>query len=119
MIFSALFIIPLAHAGLALASSLAAWLNIAMLAWYLQKHQIYQIQAGWGTFLTRVLVSNALLSFTLWYGSDDLSLWFSWHWYQRFIHLFGLLFIGMIVYLGCLWLSGMRLEDLKVQGANL
>lgn len=119
MLFSALLIKPLAHAGIALASSLAAWLNIILLSWYLLKHKIYHLQPGWSTFLTRIIASNTLLSLILWYGSDDLPMWFAWHWYQRFIHLFGLLFIGMIVYLGCLWLSGMRLADLKVQGVNL
>lgn len=119
VIFSALLIHPLAHAGLALASSLSAWLNIILLTIILYKRDIYRFQAGWGIFLMRIGFANLLLAVLLWIGSAEISQWINWHWYERVVHLFGLLFIGMIIYLGSLWLTGMRLHHLKVQGANL
>lgn len=119
IIFSALLIHPLAHAGLALASSLSAWLNITLLTITLHKRNIYRFQPGWGVFIMRLGVANLMLSLLLWLASDDVSTWLSWHWYQRFIHLFGLLLVGMIIYLGSLWVTGMRLQHFKVQGASL
>ncbi len=119
IIFSALLIHPLAHAGLALASSLSAWLNIILLTITLHKRNIYRFQTGWGVFLMRIGVANLLLALLLWSGSNELSQWISWHWYERYAHLFGLLFLGMIIYLGSLWITGMRLHHLKVQGASL
>ena len=83
------------------------------------KRNIYRFQAGWGVFLMRIGLANLMLAVLLWMGSDEISQWISWHWYERYTHLFGLLFVGMIIYLGCLWITGMRLHHLKIQGANL
>lgn len=119
VIFSAILIHPLAHAGLALASSLSAWLNVILLTVVLHKRNIYRFQSGWGMFLMRLGIANLMLSLLLWQGSANISYWLTWHWYEKFSHLFGLLFLGMLIYLGSLWVTGMRLHHLKVQGVNL
>jgi putative peptidoglycan lipid II flippase len=115
MILNGILIMPLAHAGLALASSLASWFNVAVLWMMLYKRGIYRFQAGWGLFAFRLLSANSLLCLLLWWGQGNLATWLNWHWYQRFAHvlLLGVLAIG--VYLGTLWLTGMRARDFKAK----
>ena len=115
MILNALLIIPLAHAGLALASSLAAWFNTALLGFGLHRLGILRFQSGWSTFALRLVVANSLLASFLWGTSGDMMDWMAWHWQQRFLHVFILGIAAIILYLGCLLLSGMRLQDLKVR----
>ena len=118
MILNALLIIPLAHAGLALASSLAAWINTGLLGYALHRLGILRFQQGWSAFAMRLLFANGVLGILLWYGAGDLNDWLSWHWQQRFSHVFLLGMAAVIIYLGCLFLSGMRLHDIKVRPVN-
>lgn len=113
MILSAVLIWPLAHAGLALASSLSSWFSVTVLWVMLYRRGIYVVQKGWNKFLMQLLFANAVLSAFLWWASGDTLVWMHWHWYQRLLHVF-LLGVGAIaIYIGSLWLSKMRLKDLK------
>ncbi len=115
MILNAALIVPLKHAGLALASSLGSWLNTILLLVSLYKQGIYRLQAGWGKFILQLLIANSVLGLFLWWGSGDLTRWLNWDWQQRFLHVFLLGIISIALYIGCLWLSGMRTRDLKVK----
>jgi len=44
----------------------------------------------------------------LWFTTSNLATWLQWDWHQRVPHLAGLIVMGSVVYLGCLWLSGTR-----------
>ena len=92
MILNATLIFPLAHAGLALASSLSSWFNAALLGWGLYKRGIYRWQQGWGLFALRLLFSNGLVALFLWWQAGTMATWMHWHWQQRFEHIF---LIGM------------------------
>ena len=110
---SALLIFPLAHAGLALATSLASWVNVTLLWILLYRSEIYSPQAGWKKFLLRLILANGIVSFFLWTMAGDISRWLFWNWQQRFLHL-GLLGAGAILlYLLSLWISGMRFSDVR------
>src|SRR5690606_34017808 len=50
MVFNLMLVFSLAHVGLALATTLAAFLNAGLLAWGLHKEQIWQFQPGWLKF---------------------------------------------------------------------
>ncbi|MFP3442355.1 lipid II flippase MurJ, partial [Pantoea sp. SIMBA_133] len=50
MVFNLILIWPLAHAGLALATALSAFLNAGMLAWLLRRQGVLRFQPGWGRF---------------------------------------------------------------------
>lgn len=114
-ILNATLIFPLAHAGLALAGSLASWFNTLLLIWQLHRKDIYRFQAGWGLFFLRLLGANAILGLFLWWRGGNIATWMNWHWYQRFGHMFVLGIAAIIIYVACLWLSGMRLKDLKAK----
>lgn len=115
IILNAVLIFPLAHAGLALATSLGSWLNTFLLLRKLRQRGIYQIQPGFGKFLLRLLFANVAIAILLYFWQGNLTTWLHWHWPQRLLHilLYGL--VSILVYLGCLWLSGMRISDLKAR----
>src|SRR5690606_37913935 len=62
---------PLAHVGLALATSLSAVLNAGMLWWGLRKIGVYQAQPGWPMFTLRLIIAcAALAAVVMWLGQD-------------------------------------------------
>lgn len=118
MILNGALIWPLAHAGLALASSLASWINVVCLWWLLYRREIYRLQAGWAKFLLQLFLANSALSLFLWWSAGATTTWLNWHWQQRFLHVFLLGITAIVIYLGTLWISGMRLRDLRAQVAT-
>ncbi|HEA25965.1 MAG TPA: murein biosynthesis integral membrane protein MurJ [Ectothiorhodospiraceae bacterium] len=117
-----LFVVPLliggvvgAHAGLALATSLAAFLNAGLLFRYLHREGIYRAEAGWGMFVFRLLVANSVLAAIILWVNADLSLWLEWGMFERVTQL--LLIIGgsVLAYLVTLFLVGIRPHTLLPQ----
>lgn len=104
-------IVPLRHAGLALAIGLGACLNAGLLYYQLRKQEIYQPQPGWAIFLLRILVALVVMGgvLTVTMGSD--TLWLEHSTIQRIIHLLWVVLAGMTSYFAVLWLSGLRLRD--------
>jgi len=113
MILNAILIFPLKHAGLALASSLSAWFNVGLLTWGLYRLGILHFQKGWGFFALRLLFANGILAAFLWWMPADTATWLLWHWPQRFMHILTLGTSSIILYLSCLYISGIRLRDFK------
>lgn len=109
-------ILPLKHAGIALATSLAAFINVGCLLYFLRKKQLYQPQNGWLQFGLRIGGANLMLALWLLYGGGELTYWLSASLGERFFHLAFLLSIGCIIYASALWLSGLRLGHLLVPG---
>lgn len=110
-----LFVVPLVwwqvegtHAGLALATSLAAYLNAFLLGRYLYREQIYRPQLGWGHFARRLLLANLLLALGLLWGVPAAEAWMSWPFEQRLAMMVLVVVVGMVGYLGLLW--GLRLS---------
>jgi len=114
MIFNVILIWPLKHAGIALATSLAAALNSGLLFYFLRQKKIYIPRDGWGFFGFRLFAANAVLAVWLWFGSGDMQSWVTHHSLWRVTHLFGLLVSAAVVYLGSLWLAGVRMRDVLI-----
>jgi len=118
MVLNGLLVIFFAHVGLALAASLASWLNVLLLLMVLVRQGIYKLQPGWGLFSLRLIVANAVVGILLCWQAGSLEQWLNWHWYQRVGHLSLLMFLAMVVYLLSLWLCGMRLKDFYLKAAS-
>lgn len=99
---------PLAHAGLALATSLAAFLNAGLLYFNLRKRRIYQPQPGWRKFLLQLLGANLIMAVLLWFGIGDLVSWVHASSSQRLLHLSGLVIGGGIGYALAVLAVGIR-----------
>lgn len=119
IILNATLIFPLAHAGLALASSLSSWLNTLLLLFTLQRRGIYEVQSGWWLFAGRLMLANIILVAYLWWTGGDLTHWIQWRWFQRFLHIFVIGISAIGIYVAILWLSGMRLKDLRANASAL
>ena len=110
---SLLLLKPLAHVGLALATSLSAWLNVVLLLVNLWRMKIYRPQMGWWIFLARLLFANLVLWGLLFGLKQPLEHWLAWHWWQRLWHVLLLIGAGMLSYFVCLWLTGLRWRELR------
>ncbi len=102
---------PLAHAGLALATSLASLCNAGMLLALLVREAVYVPAAGWGKFVLRGAIGSGAMLALLWYFSAPLATWLAWTGWQRVWHLFALIFAAIIIYFLGLYISGMRTSD--------
>lgn len=114
MLLNAALFIPLAHAGLALATSLAAWTNAGLLFFALQRAKIYRLQPGWRTFFWQMLFANIALCAFCYFGSPQLDRWLAWNWHMRLAHLAFLTAGAIIIYFGALRLSGMRWQTFRM-----
>lgn len=113
MVLNLMLIWPLQHAGLALATSLSAFLNAGLLFAGLYRLGIYRPNAGWGLFALRIVVANGVMvGIILWMGSSTQS-WLEWSVWQRAWQLAQLCFAGGSAYFAVLFLAGLRLKHLR------
>ena len=111
------FIIPLRHAGLALAIGLGACLNAGLLYYKLRSHQIYQPQPGWAMFMAKISIALTMMGGTLWFASGSDASWLLGSTLERAARLAWVVPIGAISYFFTLWLLGFRLKNFSRQGA--
>jgi putative peptidoglycan lipid II flippase len=102
---------PLAHAGLALATSLGACLNASLLYYLLHQRGIHLPRAGWVVFLLKLLLAVTVMGAVVWYAADAPQRWFAAAWQVRVAWLSGVVVLGAVVYFATLWLLGFRLRD--------
>lgn len=105
------FIGPLKHAGLSLSIGLAACLNASLLYWQLRKQNIFTPQAGWGRFLTRLIIAVLVMAaalFGMLYVMPD---WAQGNMAHRLIRLMVVVVVGVVAYFATLALLGFRVKD--------
>lgn len=105
------FIGPLKHAGLSLSIGLAACLNAGLLYWQLRKQNIFTPQAGWGRFLTRLIIAVLVMAaalFGMLYVMPD---WAQGNMAHRLIRLMAVVVVGVVAYFATLALLGFRVKD--------
>jgi putative peptidoglycan lipid II flippase len=105
------FIVPLRHAGLALAIGLGACVNAALLYRGLRRRGIYAPQPGWGPFLGKLALAVGAMGAALWWASGSATAWLAAPAAQRVAHLAALVALGAAVYFAVLWALGFRLRD--------
>jgi len=115
MVLNAILVWPLKHAGIALATSLSAVLNAGLLFWFLKKNAHYLPRPGWGYFSLRLLLANGVLGVFLWLSGGSLADdWIAADVFTRIEHLAVMLVSAGLLYLGTLWLTGMRPRHVMV-----
>ena len=110
MVFNLILIVPLAHAGLALATSLSAWLNGYLLWRGLRKEGAWQSQAGWPRFLMQLLFANGALAVVVLWLAPPVPVWLENGGYQRAGDMAILVGAGVAVYFVALALAGVRVR---------
>jgi putative peptidoglycan lipid II flippase len=108
---------PLKHAGLALAISLGACLNAALLYRGLRKSGAYRPVAGWPVFLLKVGTSVGFMAVVLFTTMGEASWWLAAGWEKKIPAVIGLVVLGTAVYAGCLLAFGFRPRDFSRRAA--
>ncbi|MDP6536175.1 MAG: murein biosynthesis integral membrane protein MurJ [Gammaproteobacteria bacterium] len=98
----------LAHFGLALATSLAAFVNAGLLMQGLRADGVYRFQPGWLLFIARILVANGVMAYFLVSMAGDWQTWTDWDITTKITRLTLLVGGGVILYSGMLFGSGLR-----------
>ena len=102
------FLGGMAHVGLALATSLAAFLNAGLLLRGLQAEGVFRFQPGWGVFLLRALLANGLMVYFLLSFSGDWQDWLVWSITDKVVQLAMLVLGGVFIYVAVLYAAGLR-----------
>lgn len=103
----------LAHAGLALASMLASYLNCAALFLLLRQRQIYQAQKGWFRYLGQLAFANTLMVIYLISMNSTIQVWFNRPLSTRIGFLLIHVILSSLIYLQALYISGLRPKHLR------
>ena len=112
-VFCALLIWNLAHAGLALASTLAGYVNCGLLLFLLIKRGIYQPQQGWRLFILQLLFANSVLAFYLYQVIGDIPDWINQPPLWRMLTLLMHTSIAIICYLISLRIVGVKVAQFR------
>ena len=114
MVFNLILIWPLAHAGLALATALSAFMNAGMLGYLLRKQGILVFQPGWQRFALQLLGGSTVMSVGLYWLAPEWQVWLEFSLFQRIGWVSVLVGLGAGVYFAWLAAFGLRLKQLKM-----
>jgi len=117
MLFNLALIFPLQHAGLALATSLSAYLNAWLLWRGLRRSELYRPHAGWGRLGMQVLSACVAMGSVLWFAAADLESWMAQSNLWRAAYLAGWIGLGAVVYFTVLLVLGWRPREI-LQGVD-
>ncbi len=119
MVLNLAFVLPLmyflgiGHVGLALATSVAAYLNAGLLFRGLRSEGIFQFQPGWGLYTLRLLAASVVMALVVLLLKAEIADWLAWDWRQRAWQMAILCAAGVVAYLLVHLLLGTRMADLR------
>lgn len=113
LVVKLVLVFPLAHVGLALSSSLVAFLNAALLYCALRRAGVYTPEPGWLRLMAQVAFANTVMGALLWWGVGDWASWAQWHAMERVMHLMLWVVAGAVSYFACLWVTGVRYHHFR------
>lgn len=113
MAFNLMLVFWLDHAGLALATSLSAFLNAGLLWLGLRKSGVFVWQTGWLKYLLQLILSTGVLLAVLLMLNPSLEQWIAGDWLQRALWMGSLVATGGMGYLLTLVLTGLRLRHIR------
>jgi putative peptidoglycan lipid II flippase len=118
IILSLLLVSPMKHTGLALATSLAAWVNASLLLHLLIQGGIYKPQPGWVKFLGKVAAAAGAMTAVLWWGVGGFDEWLARGLLDRALLLALWVTVGAGVYFAVILACGIRPRQLILKRAN-
>jgi putative peptidoglycan lipid II flippase len=113
MVFNAIFAYFYGYVGLAIATALSAFVNMALLYRGLHIAGVYQVTKRTVFFIIRLMVAGAAMVAAILWQLEDMSVWLNWSFAHRSGVLGMLIALGASVYLAVVFLLGVRLKDLK------
>ncbi len=118
MVFNLPLVLLLAHTGLALATTLSAYLNALWLFLGLKKAGFYQPQAGWGKWMLRILLSNGVMVAVIIAINPSIEAWMAFSEWQRIAWTSALVAAGVASYGGSLLILGVRPRHLSARARD-
>lgn len=113
-IFCAALVLPLKHAGLALASSLAGYFNAGVLLFLLIKKKVFFPTKGWLKYFIQIIIANvAMGSYLLWSSGRSSEAWMHFYTKERISLLLTHVFIAMVIYVIALGICGIRISQFR------
>jgi putative peptidoglycan lipid II flippase len=113
MVFNIILVFPLAHAGLALATTMSACLNATMLFRGLRREGVLILESGWASLILRGLAASVVMGAILYILGGDLDSWVSMDLWGRIWRLLLLILYGVVAYFIALMLLGIRLRHFR------
>ena len=111
-------VLPLRHAGLALATSLAAYLNAVLLFRELRRSGVYRPMPGWRAIWVRTILSSLVMAAALWWFVGEDGFWLGAAVWERVLHLAAAVLGGALLYVIGQWTLGCRPRDLLGSGGR-
>ncbi len=115
MVFNLILIWPLAHAGLALATALSAFMNAGMLGWLLRREGVLVFQPGWGRYGVQLLGGCTVMVAGLAWLAPEWQAWLGWSVWARAAWLGALVLAGAGLYFAWLAATGVRLRHFRMK----
>jgi len=105
---------PGAHAGLALATALAAYLNAILLYRGLRARNRYAISPPTRWLILQSALACAIMAAGLLPLIPDTAIWAAWSFSERLLTLLGLITLGAVLYPAVLWITGVRPHQFRM-----
>ena len=120
MVMNVVFVVPMLklgwtapHAGLALATSISAFINAGLLYSGLRKAGVFSPQSGWLKLFFQTILAVIVMGALVFTVSGELSFWIAATATQRILQLSWIILLGALSYFVVLWLTGVRFSQLK------
>ncbi len=113
MVFNLILVFPLAHAGLALATTLSACINATLLFRGLRREEVFQPEGGWLSLILRGLAASVAMGVMLYLLGGGLDSWVVAGLWDKVWRLLMLIVSGAAVYFAVLLLLGIRLRHFR------
>ena len=102
------YLYGLAHVGLALATSLAAFVNAGLLLRALQKERVFYFRPGWTVYIFRIILANVAMALFLLHFVGEWQDWLAWTIGDQILRLAILVLGGITIYGMVLLVFGLR-----------
>ena len=103
------------HAGLALATSLSAYVNAALLYIMLHRQRVITFMQSTFSLANKVFISAMIMFYILNKFLPEVEAWASWETDMRVGSLLGFIALGVVTYSWLLWALGIKPSHLKLE----
>lgn len=112
MILNLILIWHLKHAGLALATSISAFINAGLLWMGLRKAGVLIPSKEWLRFGLQIGLANGVMLAALYWMTPELAGWFELGFWKRFAYMLLICVAGTLIYAASLFMAGFRFRQM-------
>ncbi|WP_428810917.1 murein biosynthesis integral membrane protein MurJ [Vibrio makurazakiensis] len=113
MVFNAIFAYFYGYVGLAIATALSAFVNMALLYRGLHISGVYHLTKTTLLFSVKLLLAGSAMVAVILWQLESMQQWLQWSFAHRAAMLSGLIGLGAIAYIATVLILGVRVKDLK------